>query len=673
MHKFVDFAEKLWYNIMDRIILGPLLIFEDWGVIVLTDGRMQEIAVIVAGIDEEYQISVLEGINKYATENSLNISYFTAFGGVMTSSFFDIGEYNIYELINYDRFDGFILMTNTINDQNTKERIISNVIKSGRPAVVFDCSDYPEFYNISIDNSGAMQEIVRHIIDKHNARTINYVSGPLSNPEAKSRYDAFLSVMKEHDIAVDPERIYFGEFRAIDGINAVESFITSGLSMPDAIICANDAMGIAVVMALERYGYDIPKDIMVTGFDNTYTAKNYSPALTSVSRPLKEAGVAACEILMRISKGEMVSKNNVLRAEPVFSESCGCPNHYYVDFASYKKSSLKHIESCRTDISLLNRMTSELAETEDVENNIKIIGKYMCAVGCEQFAVCLCSEWDANFLDRWSDGSADYQVHGYTKTMSAPLVWNKGNISSVESFYSEDMFPVKRENGGNVSYFLPLHFRERCLGYYVLTNGNFPIRSLLCHSMMMNISNSIENIRKLIHLNSVIDELDKLYVVDPLCGIYNRNGFIRNADAIFRQCEAQGTPVIISFIDMDGLKYINDNFGHKEGDFALQSLAQVINECSKDDMICARFGGDEFIIFGTSNSENDAEKLERSFLDTLSRRNAVVAKPYDIDASIGTIVTKIEEGTKLFTLITQADKLMYERKKKKKTSRYLRK
>lgn len=640
---------------------------------ILTDEKVMEIAVIVAGIDEEYQISVLEGIDEFATQNNINISCFSAFCGVMTSSLFDIGECNIYELINYERFDAFILLTNTINDQNVKDKIFSSVIASGRPAVVFDCDEYPEFYNISIDNSGAMKEIVRHIIVEHKAKTLNYISGPLSNPEAKDRYDAFLSVMDEYGMKVDHERVYFGEFRAIDGINAVEAFITSGLKMPDAIICANDAMGIAVVMALERYGYRIPEDIMVTGFDNTYTAKNYSPALTSVSRPLKEAGIAACKTIMRIISGENVSKNTVLEAEPVFSESCGCPNRYSVDFASYKKSSLKHIEACRTDISLLNRMTSELAETEDVDNNIRIIAKYMCAVGCEQFAVCLCAEWDANFLDRWSDGSSDYQIHGYTKTMSAPLVWNKGNISSVDRFRSEDMYPVKREKGGNVGYFLPLHFRERCLGYYVLVNGDFPIRSLLCHSMIMNISNSIENIRKLIHLNSVIDELDKLYVVDPLCGIYNRNGFIRNADAIFRHCENEGTKVMISFIDMDGLKYINDNFGHKEGDFALQSLAQVINESSRNGMICARFGGDEFIVFGECKGDDDAENLEKTFRHNLDKKNAIVSRPYEIDASIGTIVTKVEPDAKLFSLITKADKLMYERKKKKKTSRYLRK
>ena len=73
-----------------------------------------EIAVIVAGIDEEYQNGVIDGIRHCAKMNNANISCFCAFGGVLANSKFDVGEYNIYSLINYSKFDGVILMTNTI-------------------------------------------------------------------------------------------------------------------------------------------------------------------------------------------------------------------------------------------------------------------------------------------------------------------------------------------------------------------------------------------------------------------------------------------------------------------------------------------------------------------------------------------------------------------------------
>ena len=115
--------------------------------------RPIEIAVIVAGIDEEYQNAVLEGIFSFAKKNNVNISCFAPIGGVISISKYDLGEYNIFSLINYDLFDGVILLTNTISDPVEKERIIKQVKQSKLPAVVFDCDDYPEFCNIKTDNT----------------------------------------------------------------------------------------------------------------------------------------------------------------------------------------------------------------------------------------------------------------------------------------------------------------------------------------------------------------------------------------------------------------------------------------------------------------------------------------------------------------------------------------
>jgi len=651
-----------------------------WGIFfrkeqtIIMISEVKNLAVLVAGIDEEYQNGVLEGIIAYAKEHKTDVSVFSAFGGVISNSRYDVGEYNIYNLVNYEKFDGIILMHNTIGDPDQKAKIITKAMDSGLPVAVLDNADHPEFYNISIDNSTSMREIVRHVIREHGAKVINYVSGPLANPEALARYEAFLEVMAENGLAVDARRVYFGEFRPADGKKAADQFLSSGLPLPDAIISANDAMALTVIAELERAGYRVPDDIIVTGFDSTYNARHHCPALTTVSRPLSEAGYKACETIMQLINGESPEKTVVLESKPVFTESCGCRSIFADDMKLYKKSAYKLIDNCRTDISLLNRMTSELADTETAEENIEVISRYIRELECERCCICLCSEWNAALNDKWRGRTADeYQIHGYTKTMSAPLIWDKGEVRSCSSFPSADMQPEPLTEGGNISYFLPLHFRERCLGYYIITNGNFPIKSLLCHSLMMNISNSIENIRKLLNLNSVIQELDRLYVIDPLCGIFNRNGFIREADILFRQCKESKVPLLISFIDMDGLKIINDSYGHKEGDFALQRLASVISECCKNGRICARFGGDEFIIVGADAEEEDAEALERSFKSRLENLNRMIGKPYEVAASIGTIVTEIESDKTLFNLITQADEIMYEKKKRKKTSRYLRK
>lgn len=635
---------------------------------------IRNIAVIVAGTDEEYQSSVLEGIIAAAKERDVNIACFAAFGGVLANHQYDIGEYNIYTLVNYSRFDGVILLTNTISDPGIRQQVIEDVKQSGIPAVVLDSDENPEFYNIRIDNTTAMREIVQHLITEHGAKTFHYISGPLANPEAHARYMAFLEVLAENQLCVDARRVFFGEFRPIDGRRAAEAILHSELSMPDAIVCANDAMALEAASILIQNGVRVPEDVMVTGFDNTYYARHHSPSLTSVARPLYDAGYAACDLIFRVLNGEQCEKTVNLTAEPVYQESCGCCSSEMLDMQAYKQSTYDLLKHARTDIALLNRMTSALAETETAEENMRVMGDFLREMQCEQCSICLCMDWQSAFRDAESfHDAANDTVNGYTASMTAPLIWTEGKISSIASFPKAAMYPVQPETGGNVSFFLPLHFRERCLGYYIMTNSAFPIKSMLCHSIMINISHSLENIRKLLHLNNAIRELDRLYVIDPLCNIYNRNGFIRLADQMYKRCEASGESMLISFIDMDGLKLVNDNYGHDEGDFALQRLATVISETCTGDQICARFGGDEFIIIGTRAQQADVEHLEQNFKKRLALMNAVISKPYELAASIGTFVTEIDPETRLFSLITQADQMMYEQKKRKRTSRYLRK
>jgi len=203
-------------------------------------------------------------------------------------------------------------------------------------------------------------------------------------------------------------------------------------------------------------------------------------------------------------------------------------------------------------------------------------------------------------------------------------------------------------------------------------NSDFPIKSMLCHTIVMNISNSIENIRKLYHLNNAIEELDKLYVIDPLCNIYNRNGFIRESDPLFKAAMQNGHKIMIAFIDMDGLKMINDNYGHKEGDFAIQKLASIISECCMENCICARFGGDEFIFFGYDVDEEEGEEIKKRIIQKIADINKIIYKPYEISASMGFYIGTASEDMTLFKMITKADEIMYEQKKRKKNSRYLR-
>ncbi len=626
-------------------------------------GKAINIAVFVAGLDEEYQNNIISGINEFSRRNNINVSYFAAFGGMIDSRLFDIGEYSIYSLANLKKFDGAILMTNTINDGGMKDEISNRIMESGIPAVVFDCDNISEFYNISIDNTVAMREMVRHVIQEHGAKTINYISGPMSNPEAVERLLAFREVMAENNLPVEEDRIYYGEFRRFDGHDAIEEYMKSGLPLPDAFICANDAMALTAISTLEKYGFCIPLDVIVTGFDYTYSARNYCPALTTVKRPLSQMGAMACGVILDLMHDKKPVYDK-LEASCVFTESCGCPAKDEVNSSEFKKNTHIKMENTNANVRKLNILSARLAETESADEYFEVVHDFVDELECEHFALCLTSNWQ----QRYKRDAADSSDNVFEK-MTAPLVWKNGNVEKIDFFKGEEMFPTEMNGGGNINYFLPLHFRNKVLGYYIITNSDFPINSLLCHTFTMTISNSIENLCKISHINKAMEELNRVYVIDPLCNIYNRNGFIKFADEIYKECVAERKTVMLSFIDMDGLKFINDNYGHDEGDFAIKELAHIIRDCCDNNSLCARFGGDEFVIFTKSANDDSQRLLEEKFNALLEQQNMILTKPYKISASIGSIIKTVDDECTLFQLIKEADGVMYEIKKTKKNSR----
>ncbi len=644
------------------------------------DEKALSIAVIVAGIDEEYQYNIISGINEFAKENNINIFYFTAYGGVLANSNYDRGEYNIFRLLNYSKFDGIIFMGNTIGASDVRLSIAKDIKDTGIPTVVFDSDIDPDFYNIKIDNFKAMEDIVSHIVKEHNAKKINYVSGPMENPESRQRYEAYKSILRENNIEFESERVFFGEFRSVDGLHAANHILKSDIPFPDAVICANDAMALTVITTFEKHGIKVPDDVIVTGFDNISMARNFSPELTTVDRPLNMLGRKACQILKSVIEGETPAKIHTVFTNPVFSESCGCGSDEMAieGIKRFKKENYTKIEKCNYHISILNRMTSALADSESLETHADIINDFLSEINCDDFYICLCDNWEGCFRQQINNASdafnsvEEYQKDGYAKYMNVPFCRVNGERINIGSFRSNDIYPFEFSKGGNISYFFPMHFRERCFGYCIAINTDIPITSMLFHTWIMNISNAIENVRKLNQLSDAIKKLDKLYVIDPLCEIYNRNGFVRSASKIFKECILNHKTVMIMFIDMDGLKIINDEYSHKEGDFALKTLASILKSCCTNGEICARFGGDEFLIFSENFDHDMAKILAEKINKKIEEVNKGINKPYEISASVGCYVTEAREEFPLFNMITKADQKMYEEKKRKKTSRYLR-
>jgi diguanylate cyclase (GGDEF)-like protein len=175
----------------------------------------------------------------------------------------------------------------------------------------------------------------------------------------------------------------------------------------------------------------------------------------------------------------------------------------------------------------------------------------------------------------------------------------------------------------------------------------------------------IEEIERLRHevaeLELRISDLDRLAHHDSLVPLPNRRGFLRELEKMIDRANRYGDHSAVLFVDVDGLKALNDNFGHQAGDAALIHVAQLLAGGVRQSDCVARFGGDEFAILlehaDAAEAEETASRLVERIAGTEFRYDGA-ALP--LSAAIG--IALIEPGDRAETVLARADRAMYEGK-----------
>ena len=640
--------------------------------------KKYKIAVIVAGIDESYQSSILQGIESAAAECMLDLVMFASFSGTMGNLNHDSGEYNIFRLPDFSTFDGAILLTNTIDDKEVVDDIRCRIRDACIPAVSID-DNVDDMYYIGIDNKKAMRRITEHFIKVHGFTKFNYISGPKDNPESMDRLSAFLEVLDENGLSIDENRIFYGDFRAPAGKAAIEYFLRNNKYMPEAVICANDVMAATAVSRLFEAGYRVPDEIAVSGFDNTYNNHNFRIELTSVERPFSYSGQLACRMLYNHFLLQPQRKKVLLDMSTRFTESCGCKDSAVRNISEYKElniSNYNKVEKISSYMSLFNKLSCNLQGCASFDEYIDSIKRFCRDMDPDEFYFCICQDWDAERPDERNVSKRVDVPSRYTDEMYVPIAYCNGKFhDEIKFINTRDLIPhiSEGESAGKSYYMVPLHFGVRCLGYMAFCNCKVPLFNSLFQSWCLTMSNSLENMRKIITLEYAVHRLGKLYTQDTFSGIYNRNGFVQATKTEYADCVKNSRDVMLMFIDLDGLKTINDTYGHDVGDIAIRSIASVLRSVCKNGETYCRFGGDEFIVFAPDYTEELAENLTNRIQDSIKIINESMENVFELSASIGYTIATPQEGEDIFRFVTVADKVMYEQKRKKKLTKYLKK
>ncbi len=164
--------------------------------------------------------------------------------------------------------------------------------------------------------------------------------------------------------------------------------------------------------------------------------------------------------------------------------------------------------------------------------------------------------------------------------------------------------------------------------------------------------------KALLEMRSRVVELEQLADTDTLTPLPNRRAFMRRLEAVVQYAARHSTPAAILYIDLDGLKRINDDFGHHAGDAVLLHLARLLTENLRATDMVARIGGDEFGLILDHLDEDDAKAKAKALADYVAeQRIKVGCTDILIRVTIGLAMVRV--GESVASLIERADAAMY--------------
>lgn len=628
------------------------------------DTNTKYIAVCSAGINEDYNDVLLSAFHSLAESFGYKLLFFNSFSSLYYFEKHDIGESNIFHLMNYERIDGIVMLSETIKNDNVRSQIVEKANIYKVPVVSID--HYVEgCYNIDFQYVNAMEEIVTHLIEHHHYKRINFIAGLPENKFSDERLEAYKRVLEHHGIPVEEERIGYGGFWSVPTKKVIDDFLESDLPFPEAIVCANDSMAIAAFKYLTQAGYKIPEQVAVTGFDGIPEALEHLPRITTARHDYHATALMAFQILERHFQGEVIPDQSWVDSVFIQGGSCGCE----WDGSGQYSTLVRNLYEKLDDYDRFSRdqiaMTADLTDNDSFQGVFDNLMKYSDNFCADKFWLCIVDDFlsQKEVLADIIEESTFKRV-GYSATMDVMLSKVDGEWLGITDFPTTFLLPALDgilETENNIM-FLPLHVLEQTIGYVALVYHPGKMRMTYAYQFCMNISNALETTRTHQRQQAVINNLENKYVHDPMTGLFNRRGFYQRLEGVFKNCIADNQLLMVVSVDLNGLKQINDTYGHADGDIAITTIGKALAEVAPDKFTCARFGGDEFVAAGQVDTEEESEQFCQSIVHYLEEFNARSDKPYQVSASIGQVSGVPSEQITLDEFIKVADEKMYEDK-----------
>ena len=589
--------------------------------------RRKRIGVLTAQADEYTQSRFLSGLFERSAQLGYDVCVFSMYLKCQDTSSREIGDSNIFNLVEFKDYDAIIVFTGRIRIPGTAEGLLWRLKQEyDGPVLVMD--DYADGYeSVNISHRENICELTDHLIEVHGYEDIVLLNGWENNVNSDLKKKGFFDSLAKHGRACRESDIYYGNDWYDSGRDMAASLLENRKDLPDAVVCASDQMALGLAAELEKRGIKVPGDIAVVGYDSTDTNDERPIPLTSVDIPAVQDGIYVADWVDAKLSGRTPAKY-VSRSRIHWGRSCGCgqcvdtgralnrgidqaanTQGYVQDIhcsALNRDKDQADIKAWDTDFqygscgTYYDHLMEDLLSQTDYRGFFNTVFQYIHPDDdFRKFSICMNEYWNAPEVVM---GANALRV-GYTKNVYRII--KRGLSDKDNAIDFDDCFDVTKilpELDGNMNepeayIFTPLNFNDRCFGYAAMSSGSsYKSYNSAYYNLLKQIMQGMEAFYRQANLQKLIDRLNAAQTRDDLTGVYNYNGFMQRCRVMCEDAMMKGQRIMFLAIDMKGLGQINSRFGRQTGDEAIQILADIImSSISKTD-VCMRMCNDEFVV-----------------------------------------------------------------------------
>ncbi len=615
------------------------------------------IGVCITKINDATRTDYMNRLHHLARRAGYKLLVFNSFVDFYRNDSFDMGSRAVYQLIDYSIIDVLLVVCDTFKGSAVVDGIISSARENGAPVILVN-GTAEGCACITADYRDSYKQVLRHIIKEHGITDTFYIAGNRENDgNSVVRIECYKEVLEENGIPFDESRVGYGGYWEDPTKRIMNELLSDGKRPPRAILCANDHMAFTVCKELNAAGYNVPDDVVVTGFDGVPASQYFVPRITTCRENIEEIAVLSVEAVKAVLAGDTAARFTH-KYVPMISESCGCNKLGEEDFRSVASELYQSLHDMEMHEDFEYSWIDRVLDIRDMNS------LYSTLSGCmlENSYACLNSDFIRDIMD--IDHVKEHRLFS-DELIVIGSQYSKGETERTSKLQLSELVPYSEVWGrDDASYILnSIYVGSEVVGYYAVRTDSFIYSSRKMKRVLKTINIAFNVAMNYFRQQRMSQRMESAELINSVTKLPNLKGCVKWFEEFSASEENLRRSLSISVYGLPKYTYIYENYGVEAIEEALCLVAESLKMANPVNCFIGHIAEDEYVVINYYDDPSEIgttiEKATSVFFSLIEGYNTDSGKEYYVEVNCGCTVVNSHWTGSLEGFIKFANSEMY--------------